>query len=182
MFFQASAFNQDVSKWDTGAVTNMGASKCTLSLSLSVVTPSAVVYFEYTTTRISSDHNSHQFCYFCCCVIETVPFCFCLRWVGFFFFVVAPSLAVFGAAIKFNRDTSKWNTGAVTTMQQSKSTLPLSVATPSAVVYFEYTTTRVSSDHNSHTFCFFSFKCSNTAGSNEHCAVANGYLCLQTII
>jgi surface protein len=34
VFARASVFNQDVSKWNTGAVTNMGYSKCTLSLSL----------------------------------------------------------------------------------------------------------------------------------------------------
>ena len=32
VFYSASAFNQDVSKWNTGAVTTMGYSKCTLSL------------------------------------------------------------------------------------------------------------------------------------------------------
>ena len=44
VFYKASVFNQDVSKWNTGAVTSMSASKCTL-LSLSVATPSIVVYF-----------------------------------------------------------------------------------------------------------------------------------------
>ena len=61
---------------------------------------------------------------------------------------------MFYEAKKFNRGVSKWNTGAVTSMQGSKYTPPLSVITPSAVVYmyFEYTctTTRDSSDHNSH--------------------------------
>jgi surface protein len=37
---------------------------------------------------------------------------------------VAPSsLAVFLSASKFNQDVSKWNTGAVTAMEQSKCTL-----------------------------------------------------------
>ena len=31
VFYRASAFNQDVSKWNTGAVTNMDMSKCNLS-------------------------------------------------------------------------------------------------------------------------------------------------------
>ena len=57
VFYYASAFNQDVSKWNTGAVINMKYSKCTLSPSLSGHTPSAVVYFEYTTTRVPSDHT-----------------------------------------------------------------------------------------------------------------------------
>jgi surface protein len=48
VFFMARAFNQDVSKWNTGAVTTMFQSKCTLSLSLSVcvcvaTAPSVVV-------------------------------------------------------------------------------------------------------------------------------------------
>ena len=34
VFYGASAFNQDVSTWNTGAVTRMDYSKCTLSLSL----------------------------------------------------------------------------------------------------------------------------------------------------
>ena len=34
VFYKASAFNQDVSKWNTGAVTIMHASKCTVSPSL----------------------------------------------------------------------------------------------------------------------------------------------------
>jgi len=59
----------------------------------------------------------------------------------------------------FNADLSKWNTVAVTNMKWSKCTLPLFVATPSAVVYFEYTTIRVSSDHNSHTFYSVLFLC-----------------------
>ena len=93
-----------------------------LSLSLSVVTPSAVVCFEYTTTRVSSDHNSHTFCSFCFCVYETVPFLlFVVGWS--FLFVVAHSLAVFAYAKKFNQDVSKWNTGAVTNMDNSKCTL-----------------------------------------------------------
>ena len=43
VFANAVAFNQDVSKWNTGAVIEMTYSKCTLSLSHSVATPSIVV-------------------------------------------------------------------------------------------------------------------------------------------
>ena len=103
-----------------------------------MATPSAVVYFEYTTTRVSSaDHTSHMFCSFCCCVFETVPFLlFVVGWS--FFFFVARSLAVFYSASVFNQDVSKWNTGAVITMYRSKCTLSLflSVATPATVEYF----------------------------------------------
>jgi len=72
----------------------------------------------------------------------------------------------------FNADLSEWNTGAVTTMQQSKCTLCVCVrghvATLSAVgavlwccgvFILMYTTIRQldSSNHNSHTFCYFVF-------------------------
>jgi len=43
VFYQASVFNEDVSTWNTGAVTNMAGSKCVLSLSLSVATAPSVV-------------------------------------------------------------------------------------------------------------------------------------------
>ena len=43
VFRAAVEFNQDVSKWNTGAVTNMQGSKCVLSLSLSVATAPSVV-------------------------------------------------------------------------------------------------------------------------------------------
>jgi surface protein len=62
VFYQASAFNQDVSKWNTGAVTSMSGSKCThvLSLLLSVATPSVVEYFNvYDNSSIIRSHFSH---------------------------------------------------------------------------------------------------------------------------
>ena len=43
VFNDASVFNQDVSNWNTGAVTTMYGSKCTLSLVLSVATALSVV-------------------------------------------------------------------------------------------------------------------------------------------
>ena len=43
VFNYAIAFNQDVSTWNTGAVTRMNYSKCTLSPSLSVATAPSVV-------------------------------------------------------------------------------------------------------------------------------------------
>ena len=43
VFCQASAFNQNVSTWNTGAVTSMRESKCTLSPSLLVTAPSVAV-------------------------------------------------------------------------------------------------------------------------------------------
>jgi surface protein len=97
VFWSASVFNQDVSKWKTGAVTDMSYSKCTLS-PLSVVMPSVVVYFEYTTTRVSSaDHTSHTFCYFNFVFLKRyfcIPFCYCLRSVGLSFLCCTPSCSV----------------------------------------------------------------------------------------
>ena len=43
VFYRASAFNQNVSTWNTGAVTTMQWSKCTLSPSLLATAPSVVV-------------------------------------------------------------------------------------------------------------------------------------------
>jgi surface protein len=43
VFDFASVFNQDVSTWNTGAVTTMERSKCTLSPSLLATAPSVVV-------------------------------------------------------------------------------------------------------------------------------------------
>ena len=153
------------------------------SLSLSVATPSAVVYFEYTTTRVSSDHTSHTFCSFCFCVFETVPILlFVVGWS--FLFFVAPSLAVFSRASAFNQDVSKWNTGAVTTMRSSKCTLslPLCVATPFDVMFFEYTTTpSFIGSQVSHGLLSIFLKCFWTAGSNGPCVAANGNRCLPTV-
>ena len=146
VFVKAYEFNQDVSNWNTGAVTTMAMSKCTLS-------PSVVLWCKCIMRQLDfhRDHNSHTFCFFC--VFKTVLFFVVCG--GSFLFFVAPFLAVFYVAKKFNQNVSKWNTGAVTNMNSSKCTLSLSVVTPSVVVYFEYTTTRVLSDHTSHTFCFF---------------------------
>ena len=47
VFKQASAFNQDVSKWITSSVTTMLGSKCTRSLSLFVATAPSVVGYMY---------------------------------------------------------------------------------------------------------------------------------------
>ena len=45
VFVGASKFNSDLSNWNTGKVTEMNKSKCTLSLFLPVATPFAVVLF-----------------------------------------------------------------------------------------------------------------------------------------
>ena len=128
-----------------------------LSLSLSVATPSAVVYFEYSNnSSFIGSHLSHVLL-FCFVFLKRYLFC-CLWWVGLSLFFVAPSLAVFAYAPVFNQNLSTWNTGAVTTMNQSKCTLSPSLWPRLPLLcIFEYTTTRVSSDCNSHTFCYFCF-------------------------
>ena len=126
VFFRASAFNQGVSTWNTGAVTTMERSKCTLSASLSVATPSAVVFFNIRQLEFHRITILTRFIILFC-VFETAPFLlFVVGWS--FLFFVANSLAVFQSASVFNQDVSKWNTGAVTTMENSKCTLSLSLS------------------------------------------------------
>ena len=129
--------------------------------SLSVATPSDVVYFEYTTTRVSSDHTSHAFYYFCFCIFEIGTFfVVCDGGLLVFLFLCGTlSLAVFSRASAFNQDVSKWKTGAVTYMNYSKCILSLPLcghASRRRCCVFEHTctTTRVSSDYNFHTFCY----------------------------
>ena len=65
VFSNAENFNQDVSKWNTGAVTTMYRSKCTLSLlSISVLWPRrfplwCVVEDIYDSSRFVGSHVSH---------------------------------------------------------------------------------------------------------------------------
>ena len=57
VFYGASAFNADISKWNTGAVTNMGGSKFNLYPSLFVTSP-CCVFFDMTTS-VSLNQFSH---------------------------------------------------------------------------------------------------------------------------
>jgi surface protein len=122
VFNSASVFNQDVSKWKTGAVTNMWNSKCTLSLPLFVAMPSTVVVVLNTTTQVSSDHNSDIRFIILFFILKRYLFVVCGGLI--FLLFVALSLVVFNSASAFNQDVSNWNTGAVTTMAHSKCTLP----------------------------------------------------------
>jgi surface protein len=90
------SFNADLSKWDVSRVTTMYESKCTLSPSMWPRLP-LLCSCEYTTTRVSSDHNSHTFCYFVFVLLKRY-LCCCLWWVGLSFlccFFVAPLLQCF---------------------------------------------------------------------------------------
>lgn len=107
-------------------------------------------------------------------------FC-CLWWVGLFF--VAPSLAVFQGAYAFNQNVSKWNTGAVTHMQGSKCTLSPSLWPRLPLLcILNIDDSSVIGSQFSHVFVILFLKFFTKAVSNEHCAVANGNLCLQTML
>jgi surface protein len=133
VFYSASVFNQDVSKWITGAVTNMQSSKCTLSLPLcGHAFRCGVLLNIYDHSRLVGAQVSHVFVLVFGCglkrdlvvVVFVVGggFGFGLSFLCCFFL-----LAVFREASAFNQDVSKWNTGAVTTMQGGKCTLSLSL-------------------------------------------------------
>ena len=124
MFHEARAFNHDVSKWNTGAVTNMHQSKCTLSASqwprLPLWCLLNIRQLEFHRITILT-----RFVIFVFVCLKRYLLWFVVGWS--FFFFVAPSLAVFMDASVFNQDVSKWNTGAVTNMGSSKCTLSLSL-------------------------------------------------------
>ena len=83
-----------------------------------MATPSAVVYFELKFHRITI---LTRFIILFLCFSHGTFFVVCGGLV--FLFFVAPSLAVFEYARAFNQNVSNWNTGAVTTMNNSKCTL-----------------------------------------------------------
>jgi len=141
VFGGASAFNQDVSKWNTGAVTNMDSSKCILSLSPSLWPrrlPLWCVVEYIRQLEVRRVTSLTCFVLFFRLWFETGPFVVvCVVGLVFLFFVAPFSLlAVFMSASVFNQDVSKWNTGAVTDMNGSKCTLPPSLlaTAPSVVV------------------------------------------------
>ena len=131
VFYLTNKFNSDVSKWNTGAVTSMANSKCTLSLSRALCGHGAFrcgVLLNVSTTRglsVCRVTSLTRFVHFCLFVICNGTFVVvCVWWVWSFFALLHPSLlAVFYSANKFNSDVSTWNTGAVTSMSQSKCTL-----------------------------------------------------------
>jgi surface protein len=139
VFGQAAAFNQDVSKLNTSAVTSMQYSKCTLSPSLSG--PGAfrcgVLLNMYGNSSFVGSHVSHVLFFLFVCGLKRdliVVVVVCAVGLDSLFFVAPFSLAVFNQAKQFNQNVSTWNTGAVTNMYSSKCTLSLSVATAPSVV------------------------------------------------
>ena len=75
VFEFASAFNQNVSTWNTGAVTTMEKSKCTRSLSPSLCGHGAFRR-GVLLSKGWSGHKSHTCCFWLW--FETVPCCCCL--------------------------------------------------------------------------------------------------------
>ena len=144
VFAYANAFNQDMSNWNTGAVTSMYRSKCTLPLCVCTM-PSVFCVFNMK-TQVLSDHKILMYCFFV--VFGMVLFVVVVV-------VVAVACAVFMYSYAFNQDVSKWNTGAVTTMNGSKCTLPLCVCTMPSVFCVFNMKTQVLSDHKILMYCFF---------------------------
>ena len=152
------SFNADLSKWNTGAVTTMERSKCTLSPSLWPRLPLLCIL-------IIRQLKFHRITLltrfvFCFCVFRTVPFVVVCG--GFVFsFLLHPLLLqclnkhLCSIRICPNGIRGRWQICKAVSVLS----LPLSVPPPSVVVSFEYTTTWVSSDHTSHTCCYFCFVC-----------------------
>ena len=125
VFMYATAFNQDVSKWNTGAVTTMERSKCTLSSSLLYLPLWCVVeYIRHLEVRRVT-RLTCVVLVFGCGLKRDLVVVVCVVGLGLSLFFVAPFslLAVFTSASAFNQDVSKWNTERVTTMSYSKCTL-----------------------------------------------------------
>ena len=97
-FSGASAFNADISQWQTGAVTNMYSS-------------------EYTNHVWLPLSNVHQ----CFCPLTLLLLAVCSLSPPLFF-VRLFSCVAFAQAWGFNADLSKWQTGAVTTLKSSEYT------------------------------------------------------------
>ena len=149
MFYDRYAFNQDLSKWNTSAVTDMNTSKCTLSSSLCGhgAFRCGVLLNIYDSSRFVGSQVSHVlFLFFGCGLKRDLVVVVCVVGLLFLLFVAPFSLlAVFDGASAFNQDVSKWNTGAVTSMYSSKYILSLPLCVSGVPMLFvvgsEYTTT-----------------------------------------
>ena len=97
-FYYARVFNADISKWQTGAVTNMVSSEYTNHAVVTFVEFSEVLFLSL-----------------------TLLLAVCSLSPPVFFVLLFSCVAFFGASA-FNADLSKWQTGAVTNMDQSEYT------------------------------------------------------------
>jgi surface protein len=140
VFKDAGAFNSDVSKWSTGAVTYMSNSKCTLSPSL------------WPRRLFRCGLKRYLLLFVVVCVVA---------WSFLFFVAPFSLLAVFELASAFNSDVSTWNTGAVTTMSGSKcntlspSLWPRHLPLWCVVEYYIYDNSSLIGSQFSHSHTFF---------------------------
>jgi surface protein len=145
VFDSASAFNQDVSNWNTGAVTDMRymfESASVFNQDVSKWNTGAVTTIDGMFRGASAFNQDVS------------------KWnTG----AVTTMEEMFSNAENFNQDVSKWNTGAVTTMYRSKCTLSLlsiSVLWPRrfplwCVVEDIYDSSRFVGSHVSHVLFLF---------------------------
>ena len=95
VFASASAFNQNVSTWNTGAVTNMAFSKCTLSSSLLATAPSilwcVVEYIRHLEVRRVT-RLTHSVLVFGCGLKRDLGVVVCVVGLVFLFSLLHPSL------------------------------------------------------------------------------------------
>ena len=94
VFYYADAFNQDVSKWNTGAVRTMESSKCNLSPSVRLPLCFLIQQLEFHLITIHT---------------RSVIFVVVVLWWVVVSFFDAPTLAVFESHCEFNQDVSKWS-------------------------------------------------------------------------
>jgi surface protein len=122
LFSGKTSFDNDLSKWNTSAVTRMASSKCSRFLSPSLwprrlFRCGVLLNGQLEVRRVTSLTRFCSLCV-CVCVVDLVLL---------FFDAPFSLLAVFYNARVFNQDVSTWNTGAVTTMYRSKCTLSVSL-------------------------------------------------------
>jgi surface protein len=94
VFWEASVFNQDVSKWNTGAVTTMEGSKCTLFLLLCGhgAFRCGVLSNINDNLRFVGSHVSHVLFFFPSVVGNGTLLLLFVWWVWSFFTLLHPSL------------------------------------------------------------------------------------------
>ena len=97
-FMWANSFNADISKWNTGAVTDM-------------------TYSEYTHHAVVTFVECSSVCF----VHSLFFFLLCVLFLHLCFFVRLLSCVAFAWTNAFNADITHWNVGAVTDMSNSKS-------------------------------------------------------------
>ena len=96
VFYGASVFNQDVSTWNTGAVTSMASSKCVLSsflLATALPLLWCVVEYIYDISRFVGSHVSHLLFFFVVCGLARDLLLLFVWWVWSFSFLCCTLLS-----------------------------------------------------------------------------------------